>query len=103
MLLGEKMAKRPARKKPDETEPAEHRGVVVGWTHNDLGTSIDLRIQSAISRQALDEKHVDSHHFLMTHNQALLLAKFLLDATGQSLPKRTRPSFWRRIMPGRNK
>ena len=97
------MAKQPAKTKAEMTETAEHRGVVVGWTHHDLGTSIDLRLQSATSKQALDESQVDSHHFLMTHNQALLLAKFLLDATGQTLPLRTRPSLWRRLMPRRNK
>jgi hypothetical protein len=97
------MAKRPIVNKTDEAAPLDHRGVVVGWTHNDLGTSIDLRIQSTISRQALDEHRLDSHHFLMTHNQALMLAKFLLDATGQSMPLRTRPSLWRRITPRRNK
>ncbi len=97
------MAKRPAGETTEATQPADHRGVVVGWTHNDLGSSIDLRIQSAASQQALNDDNIDSHHFLMTHNQALLLAKFLLDATGQSLPKRTRPSLWRRIVPRRNK
>lgn len=97
------MAKRPISTKTEASAPADHRGVLVGWTHNDLGSSIDLRIQSTTSKQALDENRVDSHHFLMTHNQALLLAKFLLDATGQSLPKRTRPSLWRRMMPKRNK
>ena len=97
------MAKRPARTKPEMPEPAEHRGVVVGWTHHDLGSSIDLRIQSTVSRAALDENRVDSHHFLMTHNQALLLAKFLLDATGQSLPQRGKLPFWRRLSGGRNK
>lgn len=82
---------------------SQYTGVVVGCTHNDLGTSIDLRFQSTSSKQALNEGRVDSHHFLMTHNQALLLAKYLLETTGQSLPKRTRPSFWRRLMPKRNK
>ncbi len=97
------MAKRPISTKAEASVPADYRGVVVGWTHNDLGSSIDLRIQSAASQQALNEHRVDSHHFLMTHNQVLLLAKFLLDATGQSLPQRTRPSLWRRMMPKRNK
>lgn len=97
------MARQPRPKKLEQTEPPEHRGVVVGWTHNDLGTSIDVRIQSAVSRQALDENRVDSHHFLMTYNQALMMAKFLLDATGQSLPLRPRRSWWRRVLPMRNK
>jgi hypothetical protein len=62
-----------------------------------------LRIQTAISQAALDQKRIDSHHFLMTYNQALLLAKFLLDTTGQSLPLRQRPSIWRRIYSRFNK
>lgn len=81
----------------------QETGVIVGWTHHDLGTSIDLRIQSATSKQALDEKRIDSHHFLMTHNQALLLAKYLLDATGQTLPLKVKPSMWRKLMAKRNK
>ncbi|MBL0923245.1 MAG: hypothetical protein IBJ12_02110 [Sphingomonadaceae bacterium] len=91
------MAKQPATGVQD-VEPIDHRGVVVGWTHHDLGYSIDLRIQSTVSQAALDENRVDSHHFLMTHNQALLLAKFLLDATGQSLPVRRKAPLWRRLL-----
>jgi hypothetical protein len=91
------MAKR-SNKTIENPEPAEHRGVVVGWTHHDLGTSIDLRLQSTVSQQALDENRVDSHHFLMTHSQALMLAKFLLDATGQSLPQRRKAPLWRRLL-----
>lgn len=97
------MAKRPAKNKTEIIEPIEHRGVVVGWTHHDLGSSIDLRLQSTVSRAALDENRVDSHHFLMTHSQALMLAKFLLDTTGQSLPQKRKPSVWRRLFSERNK
>jgi hypothetical protein len=97
------MAKRPADKNTESSQPAEHRGVVVGWTHNGLGSSIDLRIQSAVSQKALDESQVDSHHFLMTHNQALLLAKYLLDATGQTLPPKARLPLWRKLTGARNK
>jgi hypothetical protein len=97
------MVKRPAKIKSENDEPVEHRGVVVGWTHNDLGSSIDLRIQSTVSRAALDENRVDGHHFLMTHSQVLMLAKFLLDATGQSLPQKRKPSLWRRLTGRRNK
>ncbi len=97
------MPKRSISTGDNDIARAEHRGVVVGWTCHDLGTSIDLRIQSTASQQALDEKQVDGHHFLMTHNQALLMAKFLLDATGQSLPEKSRRPLWRRLMPTRNK
>lgn len=97
------MARRPAKKNTETNETAEHRAVVVGWTHHGLGSSIDLRIQSTVSQQALDENRIDSHHFLMTHNQALLLAKYLLDATGQKLPLPVKPSLWRRFLPKRQK
>jgi hypothetical protein len=90
------MARRPASKEQSD-KPSDRTGVIIGWTHHDLGTSIDLRIQSAASQQALNDKDIDSHHFLMTHNQALLLAKYLLDATGQKLPARQKPALWRRI------
>jgi hypothetical protein len=90
------MAKRTIKaEKP--VPPLSQTGVVVGWTHHDLGSSIDLRIQSAQSQQALDSNNVDNHHFLMTHNQALLLAKYLLDVTGQSLPPRSKPTLWQRL------
>ena len=97
------MAKQGANSGKINDMPAEPPGVVVGWTHHDHGASIDLRIQTAISQEALDQKRIDSHHFLMTYNQALLLAKFLLDTTGQSLPLRQRPSIWRRIYSRFNK
>ncbi len=97
------MAKRPAKKNAQVAEPVEHRAVVVGWTHHGLGSSIDLRLQSTTSQRALDDNQIDSHHFLMTHNQALLLAKYLLDATGQTLPQRVKPSIWRRFLPKRQK
>jgi hypothetical protein len=84
-------------------EVTEHRGVVVGWTHHSLGSAIDLCIQSTESQSALDEHRVDTNHFLMTHNQALLLAKYLLDATGQIMPEKRTPSLWRKLTGRRNK
>ena len=96
------MAKQPAKSDNSGDVPAEHLGVVVGWTHQDLGSSLDLRIQSTVSQEALNQKKIDSHHFLMTRNQALMLAKFLLDATGQTLPAKRRPSLWQRMF-GQNK
>ena len=78
-------------------EAVEQTGVVVGWNHHDLGGSIDLRMQSAVSRSALEDNRIDSFHFLMTRNQAMLLAKYLLDATGQTLPKKAPQTIWQRL------
>ena len=53
MLLGEKMAKRPAKKEPEKSVP-NPPNIAAWWLAgriNDLGSSIDLRIQSTVSQQ----------------------------------------------------
>ncbi len=72
-------------------------GVVVGWIHHPVGTGIDLTLQSAVSAEALARDEVTAHHFLMTRNQALLVANYLLESTGQTLPRRRRPGLLRRL------
>ena len=74
--------------------------VLVGWTHAEVGSNIELRVQSARSRFALDNNEVETRGVLMTPNQALLLAKYLLDATGQSLPEPSKRSLWSRVTKG---
>jgi hypothetical protein len=78
-----------------EQAAAERFGVLVGWTHSPCGEGINLRVQSAESRAALSAGRVDVGHLLMTRNQALLLARYLLDATGQALDAADRPHRWR--------
>lgn len=71
-------------------------GVLVGWSHTQFNRGIDLRVQSAA--QATDAQgQIDSRHLLMTNNQALILAKYLLDVTGQELPERKRPGLLKRL------
>jgi len=48
-------------------------------------------------RFALENGEHETHGVLMTRNQALLLAKYLLDATQQTLPKPVKPSLWRKV------
>lgn len=87
----------------DEAKDYEQTGVVIGWTHLNMGSSIGLQIQSTVSQAALAEKRIENHRFLMTRNQAMLLAKYLLESTGQSLPAKTQPTVWRKLIGGRNK
>lgn len=78
--------------------PSHHETeVLVGWTHSELGSNIELRVQSARSRFALENNEYETRGVMMTHNQALLLAKYLLDATHQTLPKPAKPSIWRKV------
>jgi hypothetical protein len=60
-------------------------GVVVGWKHFPIGQGIDLTVQST-AKSGSKPDQIDERHLLMTKNQALILAKYLLDVTGQSLP-----------------
>lgn len=94
------MSKTPAEYHPGHIAGHCDVAVLIGWTHSDLGSNIELRMQSAKSRFALENGDHESHSVLMTHNQALLLAKYLLDATGQTLPKPAKRSIWRRVATG---
>lgn len=75
-------------------------GVLVGWSHTPFNRGIDLRVQSAAQASAAAGQ-IDSRHYLMTRNQALILAKYLLDVTGQELPARKRPGLLRRLFSPR--
>ena len=69
-------------------ETGTDTGVVVGWSHRVFSRGIDLQLQRQLLGAAGTE--IDSANFLMTPNQALILAQYLLDATGQELPRRRR-------------
>ena len=75
--------------------PLDRYGVLVGWTHTPCGSGLNLKLQSATSQAALRKGEIDASHLLMTRNQALLLARYLLDTTGQSLDMPERPHGWR--------
>lgn len=57
---------------------------VVGWVHHDLPHGIELRVQTASSAFALDNAEVATTRLVLSRNQALLLASYLLNVTGHS-------------------
>lgn len=75
---------------------AQAYGVLVGWSHSPCGDGINVRVQCAATRADLKAGRIDSRHVLMTRNQALLLARYLLEATGQQLAASDRPHGWRK-------
>ena len=82
---------------PDRRVDREQSQVVIGWTHRDLAQGIELRVQSSRSRVALENGQIEVAHLCMTSNQALLLARYLLAATGQDVPAPdAKPCGWRR-------
>lgn len=82
---------------PTEARAPETYGVLVGWSHSPCGSGINLRVQSAQSQEALQAGRIDAHHLLMTRNQALLMARYLLETTGQTLDMPERPHGWRAV------
>lgn len=73
----------------------QSHGVLVGWSHSPCGSGVNLKLQSARSRVALQAGEIDANHLLMTRNQALLLARYLLTATGQPFDMPERAHGWR--------
>ena len=68
---------------------AEDFGVLLGWSHTRTSRGIQLKVQSTTT-EAEDPREIAARNLLMTRNQALILAKYLLDATGQTLPEHPR-------------
>lgn len=62
-------------------------GALVGWKANNLGTRIVLNLQTMHRGDGEDNK-MRERAILMESNQAVLLANYLYDITGQSRPRR---------------
>ncbi len=83
-----------------ETIAPESYGFLVGWSHNEFNGRLDLRMQCARSHTDSRPSDIESHHFMMTRNQALVLANYLLAVTGQKAPQRKRKGLLERLIPG---
>lgn len=77
--------------RPPRGEAHELSGVVIGWDHRTFAQNIHLTVQSASSARP-EPGEIGTHHLLMTRNQAMLLAGYLMRLTGQepALPRRKR-------------
>lgn len=86
-----------AGRQPHETGGSDDFGVLLGWSHAPFTRGIQLKLQSTVG-DSRDHDAIAARHYLMTKNQALILAKYLLDATGQTLPEGPREGRFQRIM-----
>lgn len=66
----------------------ETYGVLVGWSHHPIGERIDLKLQCVQSTRSLAQDEIDSHHFVMTREQASVLANYLFRIAGATPPPR---------------
>jgi hypothetical protein len=69
-------------------QPLDHEdfGVLVGWTHSHFADRLDLRLQTVRSSRQRKPADIDNHHIVMTAGQAVLLANYLFEVTGQTKP-----------------
>ena len=67
-------------------EPIE-TGALVGWKMNDLGKRMVLHMQT-MHRTETEDNEVRERAIMLDRNQAVLLANYLYEMTGQSKPQR---------------
>ena len=63
-------------------------GVLVGWTHSEFASRIDLRLQTVQAAGRHARSDLDTFHIVMSREQATLLANYLFTLTGQTPPLR---------------
>lgn len=86
---------------PGRTSANDDFGVLVGWSHTPFSRGIQLKVQSTAPGTRADSRanaDIAARNYLMTKNQALILAKYLLDVTGQSLPETPREGVFKRFL-----
>lgn len=74
----------------------ESHGALVGWTHEDLGDRILIRLQSLRSASEEDKADPDLLRLLMTKQQAAVLGNYLIESAGQVAPRPRARSWFRR-------
>ena len=72
---------------------ADEFGALVGWTHENLGDRIMLKLQSTREPGLAKGKPVDEFRYFMTKNQAVVLANYLYSISDR-LPQAKRKKGW---------
>lgn len=61
----------------------EDFGALVGWSHQDLGDRLMVRLQSSRTPVQGPEAPLDEFRYFMTKNQAVVLANYLYGLSGR--------------------
>ena len=72
-------------------------GALVGWTHEDLGDHLVLRIQSMQSAAQIEGQEPDTFRLLMSKQQAVLLGNNLMQVAGETIPRKGDRTWLRRM------
>ena len=68
-------------------------GALVGWTHENLGDRVVVRLQSTRKAGLAPEEAPDEFRYFMTKNQAVVLANYLYSISDR-LPQPRRKWRW---------
>jgi hypothetical protein len=90
-------ARIPEAMPPEAIIDADIYGALVGWTHSEFNGRLDLRLQSARNLRGKKPGDIQTHHLLMTQNQALLLGNYLLKLSGRQPPIQRKRGWLKRI------
>lgn len=67
----------------------DSHGALVGWSHQDLGEKLLLRIETVSSSEAAHDHAPDMLRLLLTKQQAGILATYLFELSGHTPPRRS--------------
>lgn len=73
-------------------------GALVGWTSEDLGDRIVLRMDCVTKPPPHRSDDVHRTRFIISKDQAALLGNFLYEVSGQSAPRRHKRRLLDRIL-----
>ena len=76
----------------------DNHGALVGWSHQDYGDRIMLRIESFDGPASDKRGKPDITRILMTKNQAGILSEYLARASGYAKSSGKRPGFFARYL-----
>jgi len=66
----------------------ESHGALAGWTHQDLGDRLMLKIETVASLKAAEDQAPDVLRVMLTRNQAAILGRYLVAQSGLAQPER---------------
>jgi hypothetical protein len=75
-------------------------GVLVGWTTQDLGARLVLRVQTVTKPPPHTAEDLTSTVFLLSKNQAVQLGHNLFRASGETAPERKKRSWLDKLFGG---
>ncbi|MCW1404074.1 hypothetical protein OKA06_17835 [Novosphingobium sp. MW5] len=77
-------------------ETRDHYGVLVGWKHTSVSDRLILQLQTMLAAGQAPKGGIDTSNVVMTHQQATVLANYLLQVAGAQPPpqRRSRLERW---------